>query len=59
MDRISYEETDTSLDKFLLSAKSIGCKIPSSFQEATGCESKDLWLKAIHEELSSLNQNNT
>ena len=59
VDRISYEETDTTLDKHLLSSQSIVCKLPSSFQEIYGRDDENLWLKAINEELFALIKNNT
>ena len=59
VDRISYEETDTTLDKHLLSSQSIVCKLPSSFQEIYERDDENLWLKAINEELFALIENNT
>ena len=59
LDRITYEEIHTSLDKYLLIAlaQSIVCKISSSFQEIDGLENKHEWMQAVNEELLSLNQN--
>lgn len=58
LDPVSYEETDVNHD-YMMCAKSVTCKIPTSFHEIKFRNDRKQWEQAIKDEINSLLINNT